>query len=57
MPALPSTIQAVQELESRQDQVLRQLNELQARLEAVLRDFHTQGGVKGAHAPPAERAA
>lgn len=57
MPAVPATLQAVQELESRQDEVLRQLNELQARLEAVLREFRGPGGASDVSARPADRAA
>ena len=46
-PALP-TIQAIQEIESRQDEVLRKLDELEKRLAQTLAQFGDSRFVKSA---------
>ena len=50
-PALP-TIQAIQEIESRQDEVLRMLDELEKRLAQTLAQFGDSRFVKSAEICP-----
>jgi hypothetical protein len=53
MDQLPRRVDLLQELETRQDEVLRQLDELNARLEKLLAEYTPQKPVIAGPAGPA----
>ncbi len=42
MPIIPPAVAAIVEIEARQDEVLRKLEELEAEIERVLADYNTE---------------